>query len=84
MNHRLRPWIWPAFLASSVLETCDVLIKYASDSAVARLQGHLHGLATAIHETSGLEQLIFSLMWANPQFEGSVESLTRFYPLVSV
>ena len=41
MNGLLRPRIWPSFRASSGLELCDVLFKYASgsspcDSPVAR------------------------------------------------
>ena len=33
MNYLLRPWIWPSFRASSGLEPCDVLFKYASGSS---------------------------------------------------
>jgi len=40
--------------------SCDVLFKYASGPipryrGIARLHGHLHGLATPIREISGLE-----------------------------
>ncbi len=61
MNDLLRPRIWPSFRASSGVEPCDVPFRYASDSipryrgTVARWHARLHGLATAIHETSGLD-----------------------------
>jgi hypothetical protein len=103
MNHLLRPPIWPSFLASSGVGSCDVPFRYASGSisdfgfrisdfrlqqmiwnstvqissfafslsktftqifnphsairipqSSIRWHAHLHGLATAIHETSGL------------------------------
>ena len=53
--------IWPSFRASSGVEPCDVPFRYASDSIpryrgmVARWHAHLHDLATAIHEISGLD-----------------------------
>jgi hypothetical protein len=53
MNLLLRPRICPAFLASSGHETCDVLLGIRAP-AVARWNGHLHVLATQIHELSGL------------------------------
>jgi hypothetical protein len=48
----------PSFLASSGAGPCDVPFRYASDPnpAVARWHAHLRGLATAIHETSGLAE----------------------------
>jgi hypothetical protein len=60
--------MWPSFLASSGVGSCDVPFRYASEpipryrGTVARWLAHLHGLATAIDETSGLSQLntIFS------------------------
>jgi len=61
MNYVLRPRIWPSFRASSGVAPCDVPFRYASGpipryrGMVARWHAHLHGLATAIHETSGLE-----------------------------
>jgi len=69
MNHLLRPRIWPSFLASSGVGTCDVPFRYASEQSrgtAGRLPGtrrkrlrcawhtHLCGLATATHEISGL------------------------------
>jgi hypothetical protein len=60
MNRLLRPRIWPSSRASSAVEPCDVPFRYASGpipryrGMVARWHTHLHGLATAIHETSGL------------------------------
>ena len=60
MNHLLRPRIWPSFLASLGVGPCDVPFRYASGpipqyrGTVARWHAHLRGLATAIHETSGL------------------------------
>ena len=61
MNHLLRPLVWPSFLASSGVGSCDVPFRYALEpipryrGTVARWHAHLHGLATVIHETSGLE-----------------------------
>jgi hypothetical protein len=66
MNNLLRPRIWPSFPASSgvpstTLRTgspCDVPFRYASDQSrgtVTKWHDHLRGLATAIHETSGLD-----------------------------
>jgi len=57
MNHLLRPRICPSFLASSGVDPCDVPFRYASDQhpVVARWHSHLRGLATAIHEISGLQ-----------------------------
>ncbi|MEE8315478.1 MAG: hypothetical protein V3R70_02895 [Syntrophobacteria bacterium] len=63
MNDLLRPRIWPSFRSSSGVEPCDVPFRYAWDpipryrGTVARLHPHLHGLATAIHETSGLKDM---------------------------
>ncbi|MGD8381667.1 MAG: hypothetical protein PVJ11_05925 [Syntrophobacterales bacterium] len=56
MNYLLRPRIWPSFLASSDVGSCDVPFRYASDQhpAVAMWDVHLRSLATAIHETSRL------------------------------
>ena len=56
MNHLLRPQIWPSSLASSGVGPCDVPLRYASEQhpAVARWHAHLRGLATGIHEISGL------------------------------
>ena len=68
MNHLLRLRIWPSFLASSGVGPYDVPFMYASESRgnAGRLPGtrrkrlrcawhaHLRGLATAIHEISGL------------------------------
>jgi hypothetical protein len=60
MNHLLRPRIWPSFLASSGVGSCEVPFRYASEpipryrGTVARWHAHLRGLATAIHEISGL------------------------------
>jgi len=62
MNHLLRPRIWPSFLASSGVGPYDVPSRYASEpipryrGTVARWHVHLRGLATAIHEISGLGQ----------------------------
>jgi hypothetical protein len=64
MNYLLRPRIWPSFLASSGVGSCDVPLRYASEpiprwrGTVARWPAHLHGLATAIHDTSGLGQTL--------------------------
>ena len=61
MNHLLRPRVWPSFLASSGVGPCDVPFRYASEpipryrGTVARWHAHLRGLATAIHEISGLK-----------------------------
>jgi hypothetical protein len=70
MNHLLRPRIWPSFPASSGVGTCDVPFRYASEQSrgtAGRFPGtrrkrlrcawhaHLLGLATAIHEISGLD-----------------------------
>jgi hypothetical protein len=49
MNRLLQVYIQP----SSGLEPCDVLLGDRAP-AVALWQGHLHGLATLIHELSGL------------------------------
>ncbi len=63
MNYLLRPRIWSSFLASSGVGPCDVPFRYASKpipryrGTVARLHTHLRGLATAIHEISGLKHL---------------------------
>jgi hypothetical protein len=63
MDHLLRPRIWPSFLASSGVGPCDVPFRYASEpipryrGTVARWHTHLRGLATAIHEISGLSHL---------------------------
>jgi hypothetical protein len=69
MNHLLRLRIWPSFLASSGIGPCDVPFRYVSDQSrgtAGRLPGtrrkrlrcawhaHLRGLATEIHEISGL------------------------------
>ena len=62
MNHLLRPRIWPSFLRSSGVGPCDVPFRYASKpiprcrGTVARWHAHLRGLATAIHEISGLDE----------------------------
>jgi hypothetical protein len=67
MNHLLRPRIWPSFLASSGIGPCDVPLRYASEpipryrGTVARWHAHLRGLATAIHEISGLAEKILNL-----------------------
>jgi hypothetical protein len=56
------PRIWPCFLASSGVGPCDVPLSYASGPTprqrgkVARWHAHLRGLATSIHETSGLKK----------------------------
>jgi len=65
MNRLLRPWLWPSFRASSVVPSTGSgqahPATYCSSTprvqlpAVARLHGHLHGLATPIPEISGLE-----------------------------
>ena len=61
MNHLLRPRIWTSFRASSGVGPCDVPFRYASEpipryrGTVARWHAHLRGLATAIHEISGLD-----------------------------
>ena len=63
MNHLLRPRIWPSFLASSGVGSCDVPFRYASESIPryrgtgARWHAHLRGLTAAIHEISGLAYL---------------------------
>ena len=60
MNHLLRPGIWSSFLTSSGVGPCDVPFRYASEpiqryrGTVARWHTHFRGLATAIHEISGL------------------------------
>ena len=60
MNHLLRPRIWPSFLASSGVGPCDVPSGTPRNQSrgtagrVARWHTHLRGLATAIHEISGL------------------------------
>ncbi len=62
MNHLLRPRIWPSFLASSGVGPYDVPFQVrlgtnpAVRGTVARWHVHLRGLATAIHEISGLRQ----------------------------
>ena len=61
MNRLLRPRICPSFRASSGVDPCDVPFRYASGptpryrGTVARWHAHLRGLATAIHEISGLD-----------------------------
>ncbi len=66
MNDLLRPQIWPSFPASSGVGPCDVPFRYASEpipryrGMVARWHAHLCGLATAIHEISGLGHQIKS------------------------
>jgi hypothetical protein len=68
MNHLLRPRIWPSFQASSGVDPCDVPFRYASGpipryrGTVARWHAHLRGLATAIHEISGLGNQCFSCL----------------------
>ena len=53
------------FLASSNVGPCDVPYRYASRpipryrGTVARWHDHLHGLATVIHEISGLQIACF-------------------------
>jgi len=70
MNHLLRPRIWPSFSPSCKLYEPEAERPRLSDPAtycssslgsnpaargtVARWHSHLHGLATEIHETSGL------------------------------
>ena len=60
MNNLLRPRIWASFLASSGVGPCDVPFRYASEpipryrGTVAWWHAHLRGLATGIHEISGL------------------------------
>jgi hypothetical protein len=50
--------IWTSFLASSGVDPCDVPFRYGNQHpAVARWHAHLRGLATAIHEISGLEEV---------------------------
>ena len=84
MNHLLRPRIWPSFLASSGVGPCDVPFRYASESiprcrgTVARWHAHLRGLATAMHEISGLEPTeayIDTVWWSIGGFTLSVASL---------
>ncbi|MDH3838863.1 MAG: hypothetical protein OET57_19130, partial [Desulfobacteraceae bacterium] len=68
MNYLLRPRIWPSFRASSGVPSTGSgqapPATYRSGTprnqspAVARWQAHLRGLATAIHEISGLGILI--------------------------
>jgi hypothetical protein len=59
MNHLLRPRIWPSLLASSGVGPCDVPFRYGNQHpAVARWHAHPRGLATAIHEISGLVDLL--------------------------
>jgi len=79
MNYLLRPRIWPSFLASSGVGTCDVPFRYASESrgnagrlpggtpilfALAALRSvpqagsQFRDLTTAIHEISGLANLV--------------------------
>jgi len=70
MNNLLRPRIWPSFLASSGVPSTGSgqapPATYRSGTprnqhpAVARWHNHLRGLATAVHEISGLEGLIRS------------------------
>ena len=56
MNNLLRPRMWPSFRRPRV--SCPATYPSgtprAQHPAVARWHAHLHGLATAIHETSGL------------------------------
>jgi hypothetical protein len=62
MNHLLRPRIWASLLASSGVGSCDVPFRYGNQHpAVARWHDHPRGLATAIHEISGLED------WSNQE-----------------
>jgi hypothetical protein len=62
MNNLLRPRIWPSFLASSGVGPCDVPFRYGNQHpVVTRWYVHLRGLATAIHEISGL--VIFGVRW---------------------
>ena len=72
MNSLLRPQIWPSFRVSSGVGPCDVPFRYASGpiprqrGTVARWQGHLCGLVTPIHETSGLRSELckhMKLVW---------------------
>ncbi|MEE8315338.1 MAG: hypothetical protein V3R70_02195 [Syntrophobacteria bacterium] len=69
MNHLLRPRIWPSFSPSCRLYEPEAWRPRVSDPAayrsgtprnqppaVARWHAHLCGLATAIHEMSGLEE----------------------------
>jgi hypothetical protein len=57
---------------------CDVPFRYASDpipryrGTVARWHPHLHDLATAIHETSGLD------VYAKPKIEDSQKTESFF------
>jgi hypothetical protein len=59
-NRLLRPWIFPSFRASSGVGPCDVPFRYASEpipryrGTVAGWHSHRCGLATSIHETSGM------------------------------
>jgi hypothetical protein len=56
INNLLRPRICASFLASSGVGLCDVPFRYGNHHpAVARWHAHLGGLATAIHEISGLK-----------------------------
>ena len=71
MNYLLRPRIWPSFLASSGVPSTGSgqapPATYRSGTprnqppAVARWHAHLHDLATAIHEISGLKLYYLSL-----------------------
>jgi hypothetical protein len=64
MNGLLRPRICQFFRASLGVAPCDVPFRHVPDpipryrGTVARWHSHLHGLATAIHETSGLDRSI--------------------------
>ena len=73
MNGLLRPRIWPSFSPSCRLYELEAWrprvlhpARYRSGTprvqypAVARWHAHLHGLATAIHETSGLNSFHLS------------------------
>jgi len=70
MNHLMQPRIWPSFSPSFRLYEPEAwrprvlhLATYRSGTvqiqhpAVAQWHAHLHGLATEIHDTSGLAQV---------------------------
>ena len=56
MNHLLRPRIWPSFSPSCRLYEPEAGRPRVQHPAVALWHAHLHDLATAIHETSGLKR----------------------------
>src|SRR5512139_240705 len=64
MNRLLRPRIWPSFRASSgcwpLRRTAQVCLgtNPAYRGTVARWHAHLPGLATSIHDTSGLVEYL--------------------------